>query len=153
MSNDAEDVRGRASDEVVEAIGKVSEAVEYVERARGHLYSFHQLMGHADFVFEEGADLLRTAGLTAEADRLAIDVVGRNVLDGRWTFQIVDEFEDLYYSFVKAALSQMESDHLDGERHVYEARLKDERRSRGTPGHERRPPKTTSAGGEVETTG
>ena len=50
------------SDAVVEAVGKASEALEYVERARGHLYALHQLIGRADFLFEEAADRSRTAG-------------------------------------------------------------------------------------------
>ena len=36
--------------ETVDAVGKASEALEYVERARGHLYAFHQLIGRADFL-------------------------------------------------------------------------------------------------------
>lgn len=83
------------SGKVVEAIGKVSEAFEFVERARGHLYPFHQLMGRADFLFEEGGELLRDAGLADEAATVYDEIVGRNVLDGRWTFQIVHEFDDL----------------------------------------------------------
>ncbi|MCW2691457.1 MAG: hypothetical protein JWM67_61, partial [Mycobacterium sp.] len=33
------------SDGTVEAVGKLSEALEYLVRARGHLYSLHQLVG------------------------------------------------------------------------------------------------------------
>ena len=33
--------------ETIDAVGKASEALEYVERARGHLYAFHQLIGRA----------------------------------------------------------------------------------------------------------
>ena len=36
-------------DATVEAVGRLTEALETVERARGHLYSFHQLTGEADF--------------------------------------------------------------------------------------------------------
>ena len=85
-------------DDLVEAIGKASEALEYVERARGHLYSFHQLLGHADLEFGAAADLLEQCGLQDAADAMRDEVVGRNVLDGRWTFQVVEEFDDLYYA-------------------------------------------------------
>jgi hypothetical protein len=137
--------RSRPSDRdrpepVVEAVGKISEAFEFVERARGHLYSFHQLMGRADFLMEEGGDLLRNAGLDDDATVVAEEVVGRNVLDGRWTFQVVDEFDAIYYSFVQNVLRDLEARHLDGRRHVYESMLKEQRRSPGRPGHERRPP-------------
>ncbi|MGH3581672.1 MAG: hypothetical protein ACRDUB_08785, partial [Mycobacterium sp.] len=63
------------SDDTVEAVGKVSEALEYVERARGHLYSFHQLMGHADLLLGEAADALRDAGHRDIAGRLSEDMV------------------------------------------------------------------------------
>lgn len=47
---------------VTGAVGKATEALEYVERARGQLYSFHQLIGRADFLFEESALGLAAAG-------------------------------------------------------------------------------------------
>ncbi len=46
-------------DATVEAVGKVSEALECVERARGELYSFHQLIGHADLLLGEACDELQ----------------------------------------------------------------------------------------------
>ena len=81
-------------DDTIAAVGKVSEALEYVERARGHLYSFHQLMGGADLALGQACDALRKAGHDTQADRLQTELVGRNVLYGRWTFQIVEEFDD-----------------------------------------------------------
>jgi hypothetical protein len=129
-----------AGDDITEAVGRASEALEYVIRARGHLYSFHQLMGRADLVFGEAVDLLREAGQDEVAAQLQRDVVGRNVLDGRWTFQIVDEFDDLYHDVVTDAVRSLERRFHDGERHVYEARMKEDRRTQGRPGHEHRPP-------------
>lgn len=128
-----------ATDGVVAAVGRASEAFEYVERVRGHLYSLHQLMGRADFLFEEAADLLDEAGHGDRADELRERVVGRNLLDGRWTFQIVEEFDDVYYDTVREAFRSLEMDLLDGRRHVFEAEMKEQRRTRGQPSHERRP--------------
>lgn len=139
-----------ASDATVEAVGRASEALEYVERIRGHLYSLHQLMGRADFLFEEAADLLGGAGHDGHADRLRTDVVGRNLLDGRWTFQIVEEFDDVYYEAVRDAVRALEADLMDGRRHVYEAEMKEQRRTRGRSHHERRPPATHDD--DIETT-
>ncbi|MEO5710189.1 MAG: hypothetical protein ABIQ59_10240 [Nocardioidaceae bacterium] len=70
-------------DKTVEAVGKMTEALENTERARGHLYSFHQLTGSADLELGEGVDLLREAGHTELADRIEHHLVGRNVVDGR----------------------------------------------------------------------
>lgn len=128
-----------ASDELVEAVGKLSEAFEHVERARGHLFSFHQLMGHADLQMGEAADLLEQAGATETAQRLRDEVVGRNVLDGRWTFQIVEEFDDRYYDPVRSAVREVEAEHMDGRPHVFESEMKERRRTKGRSGHEARP--------------
>jgi hypothetical protein len=70
----------------VEAVGKVSEAVEWIERARGRLYDFHQMIGRADLIVEEAADLLEAAGCAELAQELRAEIIGRNVLAGRWTF-------------------------------------------------------------------
>ena len=126
-------------DATVEAVGKASEAFEYVERVRGLLYSFHQLLGHADLTFGEAADALRDAGHGAHADRLETEVVGRNILDGRWTFQIVEEFDHVYYDPVRGAVKKLEADLMAGRRHVFEAEMKERRRSRGRDHHEARP--------------
>lgn len=126
-------------DDTVAAVGKLSEALEYVERARGHLYSFHQLMGHADLLLGEACDALDEAGHGEVADRLRTDLVGRNVLQGRWTFQIVEEFDDGYWSHFREHERRVRDDLQDGERHVFESRMKERRRTHGRPGHEARP--------------
>jgi hypothetical protein len=128
-----------SDDATVEAVGAVSEALEFVERARGHLYSFHQLMGHADLLLGEACDKLRKAGHEAVADRLETEVVGRNALDGRWTFQIVEEFDDHYWTVFRDHERQVRDELQQGVRHVFEAEMKERRRTHGKPGHERRP--------------
>jgi hypothetical protein len=126
-------------DATVEAVGSVSEALEFVERARGHLYSFHQLMGHADLQLGEACDKLREAGHEAVADRLESEVVGRNVLNGRWTFQIVEEFDDNYWSVFRDHERRVRDELQQGVRHVFEAEMKERRRTKGKAGHESRP--------------
>jgi len=123
----------------VEAVGAVSEALECVERARGELYSFHQLMGHADLLLGEACDRLRAAGHDAVAERLETEVIGRNVLHGRWTFQIVEDFDDNYWSVFREHERRVRDELQRGVRHVFEAEMKERRRSHGKPGHERRP--------------
>jgi len=124
----------------VEAVGKVGEALEWVERARGRLYDFHQLIGHADLVLDEAVEALRSAGHDDWADRLVEEVVGRNVLDGRWTFQVVEEFDDGYYETFRRYAQDARDALAGGDRHRFEAQLKERRRSGGRAGHEARPP-------------
>jgi hypothetical protein len=127
-------------DATVAAVGKVSEALEWLERARGRLYDFHQMLGHLDFQMEAAAGMLRDAGHHALADRLDREVVGRNVLDGRWTFQVVEEFEDVYYEPIRRVEAAIRDELVAGRRHLYESEMKEQRRSRGEAGHEARPP-------------
>lgn len=132
--------RGPGLDEnTVEAVGKVSEALEFVERARGHLYSFHQLMGHADLLLGDACDALDAAGHGDTAERLRTDMVGRNVINGRWTFQLVEEFDDGYWSRFREHERRVRDDLQNGERHVFEAHMKEKRRTKGRPGHEAHP--------------
>ncbi|QHT57282.1 hypothetical protein GXP71_15170 [Cellulomonas sp. H30R-01] len=127
------------SDEVVEAVGGVTAAFEVIEHARGMLYAFHRLVGRADAELAEALDQLAEAGHPDVADELRAEVVGRNVLDGRWTFQIVEEFDDGYYRTFADAERRTRERLMEGRRHVYEAQLKERNRTHGRPGHEARP--------------
>ncbi|MGV9678729.1 hypothetical protein ACWDSJ_25895 [Nocardia sp. NPDC003482] len=124
------------SDETVRGLGKLSEALEFVERARGHLYSLHQLIGGADLALSEAADLLAEAGHDGWAERVRTDLIGLNVLDGRWTFQVVEEFDDGYWSTFRSLERAAREELADGVRHIFEAEMKEQRRTDGAPGHE-----------------
>jgi hypothetical protein len=123
----------------VEAVGRLTEALEWVERARGRLYDFHQMMGHADYLFEEAADALESSGHAHLAAGLRTHLVGRNVLEGRWTFQVVEEFDDLYHAEARRFEELVRNELMGGRRHVFEAELKERRRTRGLRGHEASP--------------
>ena len=118
------------SDETVEAAGSVSEALDFVERARGHLYSFLQLMAMPTCCWVRRAPL-RAAGHEVIADRLECELVGRNVLYGRWTFQVVEEFDDNYWSVFRDHERRVREELQQGARHVFEAEMKEKRRSNG----------------------
>jgi len=122
----------------IEALGKLSEALETVERARGHLYELHQLTGTADFQLDEAVSLFRQAGHTAIAERIERELIGRNVIPGHWTFQLVEEYDDGYYSEFRTVERQARDELAGGRRHLYEAGLKERRRTHGRAGHEAR---------------
>ncbi len=139
-----EDLPGRTTpedvdDATIEALGKLSEALETCERARGHLYSFHQLIGHADLLLDDVVDGLRTAGRDDLAQQVQDELLGANVLAGRWTFQIVEEFDDGYYAKFRELEQRVRDETMQGRRHVLEAELKQRRRTAGRPGHEATP--------------
>ncbi|MFD6075527.1 hypothetical protein ACFWG5_08120 [Streptomyces hydrogenans] len=128
--------RPSSPDEItVEALGALSKALETTERARGHLYGFHQLTGTADFELDRAVELLRAAGHDAWADRVETEILGRNVIPDHWTFQIVESYNNTYYEpfrdLERAAVAAL----ADGREHRLEARFKKRRRTAGHPDH------------------
>jgi hypothetical protein len=123
----------------VDALGKLSAALEVIEEARGLLYGFHRLTGRADFQLDDAVAALREAGHGEWADRVQQELIGRNVLPGRWTYQVVEEYDDGYYAEFRDLERAARQALADGTRHGYEARLKEERRTHGRPGHEAAP--------------
>ena len=128
-----------ATDAEIEAAGTVGEAMEYIERARGHLYDLHQLIGRADILFQEAADQLAQAGRPELAERIREEMVGVNVLHGRWTFQIVEEFDDGFWSTARTLDRAVRDELTGGRRHVHEAEMKEANRTGGRRGHEATP--------------
>lgn len=127
------------TDETVEAVGKLSAALDHVEDARGHLYAFHRLMGSAESTMEEAEALMRKAGHTELADTMERDILGGNPIPGMWSFQMVEEYDDGFYTRAKALHQRTLDELMDGQRHVFEAEMKELRRTRGRDGHEARP--------------
>lgn len=126
-------------DATVEALGKLSEALEVIEDARGSLYRFHRLTGTADLAIGEAVELFRKAGHDEIAERIDREIVGRNVLEGRWTFQIMEEYDDGYYAALKDADRRARDELVAGRRHLYEAEMKERERTHGLRHHEARP--------------
>jgi len=124
------------SDATVLALGKLSEALETVEQVRGLWYALHQLTGRADDMLDDVVALLRRAGHDRFADRVRDELIGRNVIPGRWTFQLVEEFDDGYYAAFKEVEAAARRELVGGRRHLQEAETKERRRTHGAPGHE-----------------
>ncbi|MCW8216934.1 hypothetical protein [Streptomyces griseolus] len=126
-------------DTTVEAVGALTEALETVERARGHLYTFHQLTGHADLSLDRAVELLRMAGHAGQADRVQREILGRNVVPGCWTYQVVEAYDATYYRPFLEVEAGVRQELVAGHRHLYEAEMKEARRTRGHPDHTARP--------------
>jgi hypothetical protein len=123
------------TDATVEALGRLSEALEAVEIARGRLYAFHRMSGTADRTLGEAVDLFRKAGHDELADRIQTELFGRNLLHGRWSFQIVEEYDETYWSTFRELEREAREQLIGGRRHVYEAEMKERERTRGHPDH------------------
>jgi hypothetical protein len=130
-------------DATVRAVGKVSAALEVADQARGYLYGFHRLIGRADNELQTALDELEDAGHQDLAEELRGELVGRNVLEGRWSFQIVEDFDDGYWTTFRDAERTVREKLVGGRRHVYESTMKERNRTHGRRGHEARPSELT----------
>ena len=127
------------SDETINALGTLSEAFEAVESARGFLYTFHRVTGTADLTLGKAIKELREAGHDQLAERLERELLGRNVLQDRWTFQIVEEYDQNYYSVFQELEREAREELVGGRRHIFEAEMKERERTHGHPRHTARP--------------
>ncbi len=131
------------TDETIEALGKLSAALDHIEDARGHIYAFHRLMGSAESTLEEATELIRAAGHDDIADELDREMLGRNPLPGMWSFQMVEYYDDGYWSTAKGIQQRALDQLVQGRRHVFEAEMKELRRTRGLQRHEATPDEST----------
>lgn len=126
-------------DITVEALGKLSEALEVVEEARGQLYAFHRRCGEADLMLGDAVALLRDAGHESIAASIDTDLVGRNIIEGRWSFQLVEEYDSGYYAPFREHERSARNALVDGKPHLFEAEMKERRRTPGRRHHEATP--------------
>ncbi|SBT93780.1 hypothetical protein GA0115233_107118 [Streptomyces sp. DI166] len=129
-------------DRTVEALGALSKALETTERARGRLYDFHQLTGTADLQLDRAVRLLEESGHSEWAEKVRSEIVGRNVIPGHWTFQIVEAYNTTYYEPFRQLEHSAVQELAQGRDHLYEAEMKESRRTRGHSDHTARPPRT-----------
>jgi hypothetical protein len=115
---------GGVSDELVAALGKLSEALEVVEEARGLLYTFHRRSGRADLTLQEAVQALHDAGEHETAHQVADVLVGRDVIPGCWTFQIVEQYDAQYWQPFRAVEADVRQRFAGGTAHLYEAEMK-----------------------------
>lgn len=119
------------SDAVVEALGALSEALEVVENARGHLYAFHRLCGTADLTLQRAVRQLREAGQPELATEIDEVLVGRDVIADRWSYQVVEDYDANYWRVFRAAEAYARKRVGDVPMHVYEARMQHDEQHHG----------------------
>jgi hypothetical protein len=124
------------SNATVDALGKLSEALEAAEQARGLLYGFHRLCGTADLTLQEAVSMLREAGHAALADDIEQTLVGRDVISGCWSFELVEAYDAGYWEVFRDAEEHARAELGVPARHVLEAEMK-EREQRAPAGSSR----------------
>ncbi|MGW7582745.1 hypothetical protein ACWGKU_28830 [Kitasatospora sp. NPDC054768] len=114
----------------VKALGMLSKALEYTERACGHLYTVHHMTGGADRMPAEAVRMLRQAGHEEQAGLVERELLGRDVIPGMWTYQLIEAYDQTYYQVFTAVEEQVRQDLAAGRRHLAEAEMQRAARSR-----------------------
>ena len=109
-----------SDDPTVEALHRVELGLEWFHRAHGHLVAFHHNTGHAMDHFAAAEELLRDQGEDELADDLRDEFLPCGVLGDRWSYDVLETFQDGLLddaeSFEKRARHRL----ADGDRHVAE---------------------------------
>jgi len=113
-----------SDDATVAALGKLSEALETVEHARGLLYGFHRMSGTADRLLGDAIAMLRAAGHPDLAEDIDRTLLGRDTIGAQWTFQIVEGFDADYWKVFRAVEAHARQQLGGFEPHVHEAEMK-----------------------------
>ena len=117
-------------DATLRAVHRLEVAAEWIERAFGALLDAHHAAGHGQEMLLEAADAARRGGprRAGRAGALATPAC-RDAADGRWTYQVVDEFRGHLLDPARRVEERVRDELAGGVRHRYEARMK-----RDTPG-------------------
>jgi len=94
--------------------------VEHVYRAYGHLLAFHHEVGRGMDEFDRARERLRDAGHDAIADRFRDEVLPAGVVDGCWSYEVVEAFEAGLLSDGTSAAREARERIADGVEHVSE---------------------------------
>lgn len=123
-----------AKEPTVAALGKLSEALEVAEYARGLLYGFHRLCGTADLTLQDAVSMLRDAGHAALAGDIEQTLVGRDVISGCWSFQLVEAYDSGYWEVFRDVEEHARAQLGVPARHVFEAEMKEREQRAPTDG-------------------
>lgn len=125
---DPADVATTIPEPVLQAAGRVEVAAEWVERAFGSLLAAHHEVGRAQRHLLDAAQALADAGREDLAER-ARATAALDATEGRWTYQMVDEFRTHLLAPVRDLDAAVRDELTHGVRHCREAAGK--RRMRG----------------------
>lgn len=115
----------------VRAAHHLALALEYVARARGHLLTMHHLIGHADNMLDKVLEDLDETGRADLLELVRRDILGRDVVAGKWTYQLVQDFDAGYWDAWTSTEEKVRQELTGGQKFVHEAAL--QARRRGAP--------------------
>lgn len=118
------------SQETVDALHELQLARENIYRAYGTLLSFHHRIGRAMNRYNNAIEQLEEAGHADLAEQELMEPVSLGVIDDRWTWSLVEEFQDGFLDATLTAEARVRDELANGDRHIYEQHLEQAWRDR-----------------------
>ena len=112
------------------ALHELQLAGEHVQRAYGHLLAFHHQVGRAMDQYAAAESHLREAGYEAFADEIRDRPLPAGVVDDRWSYELVEEFERGFLAETTGFERRVRDHLVEGLRHVTEREQQREWRER-----------------------
>ncbi|WP_256685907.1 hypothetical protein [Halococcus qingdaonensis] len=116
-----DDQQGPDEDERA-ALHDLQLGIEHLHRSYGHLLAFHHAVGRGMNRFDDARETLRASGHDEHADALRDDLLPAGVVDGQWTYELVEAFVDEFLGPVDEFEADVREELADGRRHVTEDR-------------------------------
>lgn len=109
------------------ALHEVELGIEHLQRAHGHLVSFHHAVGRGMDHLATAEAELRDAGYDALADAIRDEFLPRGVIEsqhpedrGRWSYDVLEAYEEAFLDDI-VAFGEAATDRIaDGLRHAEE---------------------------------
>lgn len=111
------------SDDEEDALHELQLAVEHTNRAHGELLAFHHEIGAAFDRLAAAEELLRETGHGGWADDIRDDILPAGIIEGHWTYELVEAFENGTLERIDALQERAREDVADGVDHVGERQL------------------------------
>jgi hypothetical protein len=96
--------------------------IEHLHRGYGHLLAFHHAVGRAMNRFDDAREELRESGHDGWADALRDDLLPAGVVEGMWTYEVVEAFADEFLDPAAGFEADVREELAGGQRHVTEHR-------------------------------
>lgn len=103
-----------------QALHRVTLGMEWLRRAHGRLLSFHHNTGHAMDHFAAAEQLLDEAGYEELAAAIRTQHLPSGVVDDRWSYDVVETFEEGVLADIEAFEAEAREEIADGRHHVAE---------------------------------
>jgi hypothetical protein len=105
-------------------------ALEHIYRGYGALLEYHHEIGHGMDKLDSTESKLREAGYEELADRLRDKYLPSGAIDDRWTYELVEAFQQGFLTDVTGFESAVRELLADGEQHIIEQRQQRQWRGR-----------------------